>query len=356
MSLRRHACLAAAAAAALTAFSCSKAPDDPLCKYDALPSSANVPAGQGAVRISAPTDETFWVSDSAGKEVNRAQLNTAAAVKPGDYVVKLNNSHHTVHVRANSMATCTAGTVLTRGDTDEPYYVLDTTGAEIARNHIGSSLAFFPGLYKVKVNNSTRDVEVKPSAVAQVQTATLTVAGDTDESYYVLDSSGTELARNHLGRPLAFLPGAGTVKVNNTTAPVSMNAATPTVVKTGALLVRGTTDEDYYVYNSVGSEIARQHLNSPLSFLPGAYTVKVNHSDIAAKVEAGSTAEYQTATLTVNGKGDAYYSVLDKNGTELGHNRMNSPLAFAEGSYTVKVGNDVRPVSLTASKSTVLNW
>ena len=35
----------------LAAVSCSKAPDDPLCRYDPLPPSSGVPAGQGGVQI-----------------------------------------------------------------------------------------------------------------------------------------------------------------------------------------------------------------------------------------------------------------------------------------------------------------
>jgi len=74
------------------------------------------------------------------------------------------------------------------------------------------------------------------------------------------------------------------------------------------------------------------------------------------KVEAGKTNEYQTATLSVNGGGDQYRYVLDPNGTELGHNKLNAPLAFPEGAYSVKVAAQTRPVTLTAAKTTVLNW
>jgi hypothetical protein len=74
------------------------------------------------------------------------------------------------------------------------------------------------------------------------------------------------------------------------------------------------------------------------------------------KVEAGKTNEYQTATLSMKSAGDQYYYVLDRNGTELGHNKLNAPLAFPEGTYSVKVANETRPVTLTAAKITVLNW
>jgi hypothetical protein len=77
---------------------------------------------------------------------------------------------------------------------------------------------------------------------------------------------------------------------------------------------------------------------------------------MAVKVEAGKTNEFQTATISVKGSGDQEYHVLDKNGTELGHNKVNAPLAFPEGEYSVKLANETRPVTLVAAKVTALNW
>src|SRR5687768_12979423 len=85
----------------LAAVSCSKAPDDPLCRYDPLPPSSGVPAGQGGVQITASTDEYFYILDKAGKEITHGRLNKSASAKPGDYVVRLNASTHPVQVRAN---------------------------------------------------------------------------------------------------------------------------------------------------------------------------------------------------------------------------------------------------------------
>jgi hypothetical protein len=58
----------------------------------------------------------------------------------------------------------------------------------------------------------------------------------------------------------------------------------------------------------------------------------------------------------VKSAGDQYYYVLDRNGTELGHNKLNVSLAFPEGTYSVRVASETRPVTLTAAKITVLNW
>jgi 6,7-dimethyl-8-ribityllumazine synthase len=346
----------AALFALLAAVSCSKAPNDPTCRYEPLPASSGTPAGQGAIQIMAAADDTFYILDKAGKEVTRAHLNMSAAAKPGEYSAKLNNSTHPVQVRENTLTTCSAGSVVLRGTTDEYYYVLDSTQHEMAHNKLGTGLAFFPGKYTLQMNNTPQEFEVKPGAVTDVQAGVLTVPGSTDEYYFVLDSTGRELAHQKLSRPLAFMPAAATVKVNNTSAPVQITGGSLAELKTGAILVHGTTDEYYYVFGAAGNELAHNKLESPLSFVEGDYTVKINNAAIPIKVEAGKTNEYQTATLSVKSGGDQYYYVLDKNGTELGHNKVNAPLAFPEGTYSIKLANETRIVTLTAAKVTAVNW
>jgi 6,7-dimethyl-8-ribityllumazine synthase len=340
----------------LATLSCTKMPDDPFCRYEPLPASSGTPAGQGGVQITASADDYFYILDNTGKEISHGRLNMSASAKPGHYVAKVNNSSHPVQVRENTLTKCSAGTVVLRGSTDEYYYVLDSTQHEMAHNKLGSGLAFFPGKYMLQVNNTPQEFEVKPDAVAEVQAGILTVPGSTDEYYYVLDSTGRELAHQKLSRPLAFMPGARTVKVNNTSAAVQIAAGSLVELKTGAILVHGTTDEYYYVFSAAGNELAHNKLESPLSFVEGDYTVKVNNAALAVKVEAGNTNEYQTATLSVKSGGDQYYYVLDRNGTELGHNKVNASLAFPEGAYSVKIANETRPVTLTAAKITALNW
>ena len=97
-------------------------------------------------------------------------------------------------------------------------------------------------------------------------------------------------------------------------------------------------------------------LGRPLSFLGGAYTAKVNGAPMPVTVEAGKTNEYPTGALTVKRSGDEYYYVLDANGTQLAYNKVNQPLSFPAGKYSVKIGKDVRPVTITAGQATAMNW
>ena len=341
----------------LGAVSCSRAPSaDPICRYEPLPESSAGSAGLGAIQIAGSTDEYFYANENGGKEVKHAKLNNSIPLKPGDYQAKINNSVHAVSVQPKMLTKCSCGTIVLAGTTDEYYYVLDSTGKELAHNKMGRGLGLFPGKYTVKANNSTAEAGVKAEAVSEIKAGILNLQGSTDEYYYVLDSAGKELAHNKLSKPLAFLAGSYVAKINNTTKPVQITAAAVTELATGAVLLRGTTDEYYYVLDTTGNELAHHKLNNPLSLLEGTYSVKVNNKAMPVQVEPARTNEYQTATVNVNGGPDAYYYVLDSNGTELAYGKMNQSLAVPAGSYSVKVGKDTRPVTLAAAKAAVVNW
>ena len=338
--------------------SCQKAPPpDPLCTYEPLPESARVAPDQGAIRISAPASDYFYVVDSNGKEVGHAKADGTVAVKPGQYKVTLNRSAHSVWAKTKTLTRCAAGALFVSGTTDEYYYVVDSGGTELAHAKMGTPLAFFPGRYDVKLNSTTQPAEVPSGGAVELKSGTLHVRGSTDEYYYVLSGTGTELAHNKLDRPLAFLPGPLTVKVNGTSAPAQITAAAVLEVKTGALNIQGTTDEYYYVLSGTGTELAHNKLGRPLSFVEGSYTVKVNNTTVAAKVEAGQSNEYATGTLTVKGTGSDYYYVVDgASGTELAHAKVGQPVALAAGKYSVRLGKETRPATVTAGQAAVVNW
>jgi 6,7-dimethyl-8-ribityllumazine synthase len=344
-------------ASLLAAISCSKAPPpDSLCSYEPLPESARVASGQGAVLISGSTGDYVYLVDPAGKNAGNGRISTAVEAMPGEYRAKLNGSTHAVFAKEGTLTRCASGAVLVSGGTEDYYYLRDTAGTQLANNRIGRALDLFPGNYRIAVNNTVAEVEIKPGVVQEIKTGLFRAVGATDDYYYVLDSTGTQLANNRLSAPLALLPGKLTVKINNSTAQVDIPAGGTTELITGALVIQGATDGYYYVLDATGNQLANNRLNQPLSFLQGAYSVKVNNATMAVKVEAGKTSSYQTATLTVKGAGDSYYYVFDANGASLANNRLNQPLSLPEGSYSVKVGSESRPVTLAAAKAVVLNW
>ena len=337
--------------------SCSKKPPaDSVCAYEPLPATFEAPAGDGAIQILGSTEESFYVFDGAGKQIKSGSVNRALDLKPGQYDVRLNKSTHPVAVQSKTLTKCGAATLLVSGNTDEYYYVFDATKTQLASQKLGNPLTFFPGTYSVSVNKTSGSTNLNKGSTTNVKAGILNVQGTTDDYYYVFDSAGTQLAYNKLSKPLAFLPGTLTIKVNGTSAPANITAAGLTEVRTGALLIQGTTDEYYYVFDSIGNQLAYNKLGKPLSFLPGTYSVKVNKVAMPVTVEAGRNNEYPTGTVTVKRSGDDYYYVLDANGTELGYNKLNQPLSFPAGQYSVRVVKDIRPITITAGQATEVNW
>lgn len=337
--------------------SCQKPPPpDPLCTYEPLPASGKAEAGQGAIQIAAPTEDYFYVADSKGKEVGHAKANASVVVKPGAHQVRLNGSVHPAWVKRGELTRCACGALLVSGTTEEYYYVLDSSGSELSHSRLGGPLALFPGRYDVKLNGTTTSAEVAPGGTVEVRSGTLNVLGSTDEYYYTLSANGTELAHQKLGTPLAFFPGPLTVKVNGTTASAQVTAAAGAEVPTGALKVLGTTDEYYYVLSTTGTELAHQKLGQFRSFVAGEYTVRVNNTTVPAKVEPGKSNEVPTGSLVVTGSGSDYYYVLDSvSGNELAHAKVGQPLSLVAGTYTVKLAESTREATVIAGQAASLS-
>ena len=330
----------------------SPPPKDPYCSQAPLPSGASVKSGQGALQVEGSTSAYFYVLDTAGKPVNHERLGKTLALDPGKYQVKVNNSAHPVTVEKGALTKCATGTLLVAGTTSEYYYVQDATGQALQHEHLGKALSFMPGTFRVKVNNTEAPAEVKLAQTAELKTGTLVVRGSTAEYYYASDTLGKALNHNHLEKPLALLPGSYTVKVNNTEAKVDIAAGQLTELKTGSVLIKGLTEGYYYVSDTMGKPLNHNHLNKALSFFPGSYRVQVNKSEKAVDVAAAQAAEVQTGSLMVEGTGSDYYYVTDKTGNSLNHNSLNKALSFFPGEYNIKLGQGTRTASVEAGQTT----
>ena len=418
-SARTYLKMGTAALAAILLVTCHKAlPPDGVCSYEPLPAGAQVPSGQGGIQVLASTDAYFAVRDTTGKQTASEHVNAITPVPPGDYQVVLNSSTHSTAVQSKMLTKCKTGAVLVNGKTDEYYAVLDSATRQLASAHVASALSLFPGSYTVRLNNSdvganlqagallelkpgtlnvdvgtdeyyavldgaTRQLasshvgralgvfagsylvrinnsdakaEVRIGESTSVPAGTLVVHGSTDEYYAVMNNAGLQLASAHLEKPLAFVPGTYNVKVNNTTTPVTMVSGVTTEVKTGAVVLQGSTDEYYAIIDSAGTQLASAHLGRALSLMPGAYRAKLNNIALPVQVDAGHSGEYQSGSLTVRTAGSDYYAVLDASGTQLVSKQVNQPVSVPAGKYSVRLGNNSRPATVTAGQSVVLNW
>ena len=347
----------AAAFIVVAACACKKAPPgDNVCIYEPLPATAEVKAGQGAVMTRAATDTYFYALDEAGKQIGSAHVNGILALQPGDYRVKVNNSVHPAAVTAKTLTTCSTGGVLVSGKTDEYYYVLDNAGTQLASAHVGAALSLFPGNYQIRLNNSTNPAAIPAGAIFELKPGTINVEASTDEYYYVFNTAGTQIASSHLGKPLGLFAASYTVKINNSVSKADVRAGEATNIPAGTLVVQGSTDEYYYVFDKSGTQLASAHLGRPLSLVPGDYIAKLNNAPMPVQSEAGRANEYLTGTVTVRSSGSGYYYALDLNGTQLGSKQLGAPMSLPAGKYSVKVGNDARSVEVTNGQAAVINW
>ena len=342
---------------AIMSSSCAgRPPNDSYCSYEPLPASVDAKADQGALEVEGITSTYFYVFDEGGKQNSYQSLGRTLGLDPGKYQLKVNNSSHPITVQKGILTKCSTGALMVSGGTPEYYYVMDSANQQLHYDSLGKAASFLPGPFRVRVNNTEVQTEVKLNQTTEIKTGTLVVRGSTNEYYYVNDSLGKQLSYNSLEKPLAFLPGSYTVRVNNTESKANIGGGQITELKTGTLLVKGSTEEYYYVLDSLGKQLGYQNLNKALAFFAGGYRVRVNNSDTTAEVVAGEIRECETGSLTVAGNGSEYYYVLDKTGSQLNYNSLNKPLSFFPSGYTVKLGQSTQPATVTAGKATTVKF
>ncbi|HEY9489277.1 MAG TPA: hypothetical protein VIQ51_13125 [Chryseosolibacter sp.] len=315
----------------------------------------NLKDGQGALQVEGSTAAYFYVVDKDGKPAGSQALNKILTLDPGTYTVRVNNSSHIIEIRADELAKCSTGTLIISGNTFEKYQVMDSTGMRLAYETLGKSMSLFPGIFKIQVNDTEITAQVKLKEITEIRTGTILVRGTTGEYYYVLDNENKQLNYSTMEKPLAFFPGVYVVKVNNTSREAEVFPGNVAELATGNILVKGLTEEYYYVTDSVGNALNYQTLNKSLAFFPGDYHIKVNNTPVLGKVSAGQTAEFMTGSLMLTGGGSEYYYVLDETGNQLNYNSLNKSLSFFPSDYTVRLGSSTLKATVIGGELTSIN-
>ena len=140
--------------------------------------------------------------------------------------------------------------------------------------------------------------------------------------------------------------------MNNTSLEAEVEGEKMTELATGSILVNGSTNEYYYVSDTLGNALNYQNLNEPLSFFPGNVQIKLNNTLMNARVIKGETIELQTGSIMLTGSGTEYYYVLDLTGNSLNYNTINKSLSFFPSEYVVKLGENTRKAIVAPSKLT----
>src|SRR5207253_10082518 len=111
-------------------------------------------------------------------------------------------------------------------------------------------------------------------------------------------------------------------------------SATPTKCPTGGVLVNGSTDDYYRVFDDAGKELASAHSGAALSLFPGSYQIRLNNSSSAAQVQSGTTANLTTGAVNVDAPTDEYYYVFNSEGTQLASSHLGKPLGLRSEEHT----------------------
>ncbi len=327
---------------------------DDCCTFSELPHRAPNPE-QGILLVQGSTPATYYVLNDSGERLHSQALNKSVALGEGTYTLRVNNSVHTVEIRAGEEAKCSTGTLIISGNNTDYYQVMDSNKVQLAHEVLSKATSLFPGNYTVQVNGTEVNATVRVREMTEIRCGGLLASGATGEIYYVLDRDNKQLSHTALGTSLSLLPGAYEVKVNNTSRKANVVPGKVTELTTGMLIVSGLTDEYYYVTDTLGQALNYQTLNKPLAFFPGEYQVKVNNTTIVARVTADKLAEFPTGSLMLTGGGSGYYYVFDQLGNQLNYNSLNRSLSFFPSEYIVKLGTSTRQATVIPGELTSIN-
>jgi len=122
-----------------------------------------------------------------------------------------------------------------------------------------------------------------------VQAGSVVVSGTGQSKYSVFDAAGTKSLKDaKTNGEIELLPGSYQVSLNEISQTVNVRAGQKTVVQAGSVVVSGTGQSKYSVFDAAGTKSLKDaHTNGEIELLPGSYVVKVNDRTFNAQVRAG---------------------------------------------------------------------
>ncbi|MDD5277907.1 MAG: hypothetical protein PHR16_17775 [Methylovulum sp.] len=227
------------------------------------------------------------------------------------------------------------------GTGKETYTVYDQTGNKSqGSKYTNEFITLVPATYLVKLNGEAQTVTLAAGQNLSLPTGKFRLNGTGYDSYrmydqYAREGRGSSLYTN---QEIVLFPGAYVVNLNNSTAPISVEADKTATLDAGRLSVAGTGYDSFFVYDEFGRETRGNSLytNKERELLAGRYLVSLNGSKIPADVQAGTKTTANAGRLTVTGIGLDSFTVYD----ELGENiltyssfRTNKEVELFPGGY-----------------------
>lgn len=194
-------------------------------------------------------------------------------------------------------------------------------------------------------------VEAPPAvAVPEGPTGKLLVSGSGVDLFDIYDKFvQTKLNVLRTGSEMDLREDDYVVAINGSRRQVHVKAGETTRLELGGVVVNGTGQDLYAVYNSTGQRRYQfKKTGQPIELFPGTYMVSVNNVMRRAKVRAGETAALAAGLLKVEG-GEGLYEVYDGAGEKkLDFRGVERPIELLPGDYVVRVGGQEHRVQIQA--------
>jgi hypothetical protein len=178
------------------------------------------------------------------------------------------------------------------------------------------------------------------------------VSGTGQAFYYVFDSAGAkQLASSLTNRPTDLFPGDYLVALQGVRRTIRVQAGRRTTLPTGRVAMSGAGNQFYYVLDATAqTQLGSSLTNSTMELFPGDYTVVLHGVRTRVTVEAGHDTTVPTGALVVPGSGSSFYYVYDEKGKSLASALTNTALDLIPGSYLIGLNESKRSVRVIAGQ------
>jgi len=314
----------------------------------------------GVVSVAGIGDDKYYVYDETGTGdyLAYAKLNEEIELFPDIYVLGLNNSRQSVAVEAGEKSVPVPGSVIVSGTGQDLFYVYndDLSGDSLAYAKTNQDINLFPGDYIASINDTTETATVKAGEKTILTAGTVSVSGTGADDFYIHDTFGKQLDYTDINKEIEVFSGDYTVSVNKTVHPATVESGQKTVLTAGSISVSGTGTDDFYVYDTAGTQLDYTDTNKVIEVFAGTYTVSLNDTRQTATVQGSEKITLEAGRLIVSGSTptSTLYYVYDSEGRQLDSTYVNRETELFPSSYIVSLNDTTQTASIQAGEETLL--
>jgi hypothetical protein len=183
------------------------------------------------------------------------------------------------------------------------------------------------------------------------------VQGTGEGTYSVYDSAGRAyLGVRSIGDPRALAAGKYVVEVSGVRRPIVVLEGQGTTLRLGSVLVQGTGQSTYSVYDAAGrTYLGFRIIGDVFALFAGDYLVEVSGVRKPLVVREGQRTVLTLGSVLVQGAGGGTYRVYDAGGTAYRRfQNVGDARALDAAHYRVDLDGDRRPTTIHAGQHSVL--